>query len=139
MRRSHPQIGTAPCRRTAERATVGGWTPSVPDSTSAATVTVVGGLPVTSVARTIADLGRMLPFEAALVPADGALFRRLVTPDAVVLAECAASSQSRLSLRGVHGLCEDDGAPQEARGAPRYVPKYQRLPSGSRIPKSRDP
>jgi hypothetical protein len=81
----------------------------------------------------------MLPFEAALVPADGALFRRLVTPDAVVLAECAASSQSRLPLRGVHGLCEDDGAPQEARGAPRYVPKYQRLPSGSRIAKSREP
>jgi hypothetical protein len=46
-------------------------------------VTVAGGLPVTSVARTIADLGRMLPFEAALVPADGALFRRLVTPDAL--------------------------------------------------------
>ena len=49
-------------------------------------VAVVGGLPVTSVARTIADLGRMLPFEAALVPADGALFRRLVTPDALAAA-----------------------------------------------------
>lgn len=28
----------------------------------------------------------MLPFEAALVPADGALFRRLVTPDALAAA-----------------------------------------------------
>ena len=56
-----------------------------------------------------------------------------------VLAECAASSQSRSPLRGVPDLCEDDGAPQEARGAPRYVPKYQRLPSGSRIAKSREP
>jgi hypothetical protein len=46
-------------------------------------VTVVGGLPVTSVARTIADLGRELPFEVALVPADGALYRRLVTPEAL--------------------------------------------------------
>jgi hypothetical protein len=49
-------------------------------------VVVVDGLPVTSVARTIADLGRELPFEAALVAADGALFGRLVTPDALMAA-----------------------------------------------------
>jgi hypothetical protein len=45
-------------------------------------VTTVDGLVVTSVARTLADLGRALPFEAALVPADAALFRGLVTPAA---------------------------------------------------------
>ena len=56
-------------------------------------VTVVGGLPVTSAARTVADLGRTLPFEVALVPADGALFRRLVTPDA--LAEAVARGARR--------------------------------------------
>jgi hypothetical protein len=49
-------------------------------------VTVVGGVPVTSIARTIADLGRELPFEVALVPADGALFRKVVTPDALAAA-----------------------------------------------------
>ena len=41
---------------------------------------------MTSVARTIADLGRKLPFEVALVPADGALFRKVVTPDALAAA-----------------------------------------------------
>jgi hypothetical protein len=49
-------------------------------------VEVVSGLPVTSVARTIADLGRELPFEVALVPADGALFRGIVTPEALTAA-----------------------------------------------------
>ena len=70
------------------------------------------------------------------------LHAAVLLPDEVTVVgglPCAASSQSRLPLRGVHGLCEDDGAPQEARGAPRYVPKYQRLPSGSRIAKSREP
>lgn len=43
-------------------------------------VTVVGGVPVTSVARTVADLGRLLPFESALVPADAALHLCRVTP-----------------------------------------------------------
>jgi hypothetical protein len=49
-------------------------------------VTYVDGVLVTSVARTIADLGRTLPFEAALVPADAALHRRAVTPDALIAA-----------------------------------------------------
>jgi hypothetical protein len=49
-------------------------------------VTLVDGLLVTTVARTLADLGRMLPFEAALVPADAALFRGLLTPGALATA-----------------------------------------------------
>jgi hypothetical protein len=49
-------------------------------------VTVVDGLVVTSVARTLADLARLLPFESALVPADAALFRRSVTPDELAAA-----------------------------------------------------
>jgi hypothetical protein len=47
-------------------------------------VTSVDGVPVTSVARTVVDLGRLLSFERALVPADAALHRRLVTPEALV-------------------------------------------------------
>lgn len=44
-------------------------------------ITVVGGVLVTSVARAVADIARLLPMELALVPADAALFRRLVTAD----------------------------------------------------------
>jgi hypothetical protein len=47
-------------------------------------VTVVGGLAVTTVARTVGDLGRLLPFDRALVPADGALHQGLVTRDELV-------------------------------------------------------
>jgi hypothetical protein len=46
-------------------------------------VVSVDGVAVTSVARTLADLGRTLPLEYALVPADAALHRRLVTPTEV--------------------------------------------------------
>ena len=44
-------------------------------------VVEVDGTPVTSVARTVVDLARSLPFEPALVTADAALFAGLVTPD----------------------------------------------------------
>jgi hypothetical protein len=39
-------------------------------------VVVIAGVPVTSLARTVADLGRMLPFEQAVVFADSAMFHR---------------------------------------------------------------
>ncbi|WP_214407062.1 type IV toxin-antitoxin system AbiEi family antitoxin domain-containing protein [Pseudonocardia lacus] len=42
-------------------------------------VVAVDGVPVTSIARTVADLARTLPLESALVPADAALHRHLVT------------------------------------------------------------
>ncbi len=42
--------------------------------------TVVAGVTVTSVARTVADLARTLPFEQAVVVADAALARGLVDP-----------------------------------------------------------
>ena len=44
-------------------------------------VVLVEGVLVTSLSRTLADLGRELPFEPALVPTDAALYRGLVTPD----------------------------------------------------------
>lgn len=47
---------------------------------NAGDVVEVGGVPVTSVARTVVDVARALPFEQAVVIADGALYRQLVTP-----------------------------------------------------------
>jgi hypothetical protein len=47
-------------------------------------VVMVGGTAVTSVARTVADLARTLPFEQAVVSADGALFRGIVGGDDLV-------------------------------------------------------
>jgi hypothetical protein len=44
-------------------------------------IVVLDGVAVTSVARTVADLARSEPFEQALIPADAALHRHLVTPD----------------------------------------------------------
>lgn len=41
-------------------------------------IVVVGGIAVTSVARTLVDLARQAPFEQAVVTADGALHRHLV-------------------------------------------------------------
>lgn len=41
-------------------------------------IVVVGGIVVTSVARTLVDLARQVPFEPAVVTADGALHRHLV-------------------------------------------------------------
>jgi len=46
----------------------------------------VDGLLVTSVARTVVDLGRSLTLERALVPADAALRNRRTTPDELALA-----------------------------------------------------
>jgi hypothetical protein len=49
-------------------------------------VTSVAGVPVTTVGRTLGDLGRTLRFEAALVPTDAALFRGVVTRDELAAA-----------------------------------------------------
>jgi predicted transcriptional regulator of viral defense system len=53
-------------------------------------VTVMYGMPVTTVARTIIDLGRSLEFRAGVVAADSALRQRLVTTADLekVLTEC---------------------------------------------------
>jgi hypothetical protein len=58
-------------------------------------VVVVDGLPATTVARTVADLGRSLPFDRALVPADGALHHGLVTSDELVAAVDRAGRRPR--------------------------------------------
>jgi hypothetical protein len=52
---------------------------------------IVSGVPVTTVARTVVDLARELPFPAGVVAADSALHRRRVTRAelAAVLRTCA--------------------------------------------------
>ncbi|TWF81779.1 hypothetical protein FHX44_117724 [Pseudonocardia hierapolitana] len=49
---------------------------------------MIGGVPVTSLARTVADLGRMLPFEQAVVFADAAMFHK--RPDRLEKADVLA-------------------------------------------------
>ena len=50
----------------------------------------VGGLPVTSIARTIADLARTASFESAVIAADAALARFLVTREELAAATARA-------------------------------------------------
>jgi hypothetical protein len=72
-------------------------------------VVLVDGMPVTSVARTVVDLGRMLPFEQALVPADAALHRGLVTPEELLVAlDRGARRPNNPAARRVVGFA--DGA-----------------------------
>lgn len=49
-------------------------------------IVVVAGVRVTSVARTVLDVARSLPFDAALVVADAALHRHLVTREELAIA-----------------------------------------------------
>jgi len=53
--------------------------------------TVIGGVPVTTPARTVADLARVMSFRSGVVTADSALHRRLTTKAELtrVLATCA--------------------------------------------------
>src|SRR4029079_16350937 len=53
-------------------------TPLLPDE-----ITTVGGVPVTTPARTLADLARTTPFEEAVAVADAALHNELVGRDAL--------------------------------------------------------
>jgi hypothetical protein len=80
-------------------------------------VEVVGAILVTSVARTVADLARELPFEAALVPADAALFRELATAAQLQEAvERASNRRGNTAARRVVGLADGGGqSPGETR------------------------
>jgi hypothetical protein len=55
-------------------------------------ITMIAGLPVTSLARTVADLARTLPFEQAVVVADSAMFYK--HPDRVELADLIAALEA---------------------------------------------
>jgi hypothetical protein len=66
-------------------------------------VVMIGGRAVTSLARTVVDLARVLPFEPALVLADAALGNGGTTPDALraVLADASGTRGSRAARRVV--------------------------------------
>jgi hypothetical protein len=66
-------------------------------------VVLVGGIPVTSIARTVVDLARALPLQPALVVADAALRSGGTTTDALraVLAQVAGTPGSRSARRVV--------------------------------------
>ena len=73
-----------------------------------------GDLEITTPARTIADLARTLPFEQAVVAADGALHQGLLTPDDLTAAATAVAGTpgSRAALRVArfaNGLSESVG------------------------------
>ena len=75
---------------------------------------VVNGIRITTPARTIADLARLLPFEQAVVAADGALYRKLMTAEELVNAATAIGGApgSRSALRVARfasGLSESVG------------------------------
>ena len=74
----------------------------------------VDGIRITSPARTIADLARLLPFEQAVVAADGALFKKLMTrqqlADTVAAISGAPGSRSAARVaRFATGLSESVG------------------------------
>ena len=73
------------------------------------------GLPVTSVARTVVDLGRRLPFQQAVVLADDALHRRLVERDELerILRDCAVWPRIRHAARAVAASDELAESPLE--------------------------
>jgi hypothetical protein len=78
---------------------------------------LVGGVRVTTVARTIADLARAVPFEPALVPADAALHRRLVTPaDLEEAVERSSNRRGNAAARRVLSFADGGGqSPGETR------------------------
>ncbi len=77
-------------------------------------ITEADGVPVTTVARSIADLARTEPRPVALPAADAALNRRLCTPDDLVAALgtiCShpGAERARATLALADGRCESPG------------------------------
>lgn len=67
---------------------------------------IVAGVPVTSIARTIVDLGRSTPLRTAVVAGDAALNRGLVTPRQLIriVAICGGWPGIRSARRALHAL-----------------------------------
>ncbi|WP_433275095.1 type IV toxin-antitoxin system AbiEi family antitoxin domain-containing protein [Pseudonocardia xinjiangensis] len=107
-------------------------------------IVLVDGIAVTSVARTIADLTRHLPFEPAVVSADAALHRGLVTRAALADAvERSSNRRGNTAARRVVAFADGRSeSPGESRsrvalqraGLPAPVPQYVvRSASGTTI------
>jgi predicted transcriptional regulator of viral defense system len=68
----------------------------------------IGSVPVTSLARTVLDLARSLPFPVALAAADAALATRRVTRDDLrAVLGAAAGTRGTRSARRVVDLCDE--------------------------------
>lgn len=82
---------------------------------------VVDGLAMTSAARTVADLARSLAFEAAVVVADAALYRELVTYGELEAAiECSARRPGAAAARRVLAFADARSqSPGESRSRVR--------------------
>jgi hypothetical protein len=76
-------------------------------------VVMVGGLRVTSLARTVVDLGRTEPFERAVVTGDAVLRRRLPLAD---LTACLNASIGRPGIGGARRVVEFLDARSESPG-----------------------
>ncbi len=91
-------------------------------------VVAVDGVLVTSVARTVADIARTLPFEAALVPADAALHRHLVTPaDLAEALDRGGRRKGNSTARRVIGFA-DGRAESPGESLSRLAIRSARLP-----------
>ncbi len=100
-----------------------------------ADVTSVAGVAVTSVARTIVDLARAVPFEQAVVIADGALAARLVRPDELLVVRDRSSRRhggaaARRVLAFADGRSESVGESRSRvalwrSGLPTPVPQWE--------------
>jgi hypothetical protein len=87
-------------------------------------IVFVDGNAVTSVARTIADLARSLPFEPAVVTADAALHRRLV--DRAALVEAVERSSNRRGNTAARRVVAFADARSESPGESRSRVALQR-------------
>ena len=93
-------------------------------------VVVVGGTAVTSVARTVVDLARVLPFDAALVVADAALASDATTPDALlaVLSGGTGTRGSRSARRVVRAADRRSESVGESRSRAVFIEAGLPLP-----------
>jgi hypothetical protein len=85
-----------------------------------AEIVMIGGLPVTSLARTVADLARMLPFEQAVVLGDSAMFHK--RPDHVEKTDVLAvldHEPRRPGTRAARRMLEFSSALSESVGESR--------------------
>jgi hypothetical protein len=83
-------------------------------------IVIIAGLPVTSLARTVADLARMLPFEQAVVLADAATFHK--RPDRIEKADLLAvldQSPRRPGTRAARRAIEFSNGLSESVGESR--------------------
>jgi hypothetical protein len=88
-------------------------------------LTVIDGVPVTDLTRTVVDLARTLPFESAVVAADAALAMKKTSPEA--LAECLRGMGSAPGTRRATRVIDFADALSESVGESRSRVLIHRL------------